>query len=278
MTHSSKLTSLREHALQALLIKDPIIKSKAVQEMHAQISMPVGAHADLQCPEQGIPGRPTKPDIVDPRQVKQRSMHTVEGRAALLHALAHIEFNAINLALDIIWRYPHLPSQFYGDWLQVAFEEVYHFNLLEDHLQTLGFAYGDFPAHDGLWDMAERTCDDLIARLAMVPRTLEARGLDACPVMRDKLAQAGDHAAAEILDIILRDEVGHVAAGNRWYRWACAQKAVDPELQYPQLAKTYRAPRFRGPLNIDARREAGFTETEIEYFIQQHADDHRPSK
>ncbi|HLR29873.1 MAG TPA: ferritin-like domain-containing protein [Paenalcaligenes sp.] len=269
---------MREHALEALLIKDPLIKSQAVQEMHAQISMPVGADVDLQCTEQGIPGRPAKPDIVDPRQVKQRSMHTTEGRAALLHALAHIEFNAINLALDIIWRYPDLPSQFYGDWLQVAFEEVYHFNLLDAHLQSLGFAYGDFPAHDGLWDMAERTCDDLIARLAMVPRTLEARGLDACPVMRDKLAQAGDQGAADILDIILRDEVGHVAAGNRWYRWACAQKAVDPEQQYPQLAKIYRAPRFRGPLNIDARRDAGFTETEIQYFIKQHAADHRSSE
>src|SRR5690625_2902656 len=201
--------TLREQALAALLLSDPSEKSRAVREMHAQISIPVGEADIISAPEQGIPGRPSRPEIVDPRQVKQRSMHTVEGRAALLHALAHIEFNAINLALDIIWRYQGLPTQFYGDWLQVAFEEVYHFNLLNDHLHSLGFAYGDFPAHDGLWDMAERTCDDLIARLAMVPRTLEARGLDACPVMRDKLAQAGDHKAAEILDIILRDEVGH---------------------------------------------------------------------
>lgn len=269
--------TLREQALAALIITDPALKSQAVREMHAQIALPVGAQASLHAAEDKIPGRPESPKIVDPRQVKQRSMHTVEGRAALLHALAHIEFNAINLALDIIWRYSNLPSQFYGDWLQVAYEEVYHFNLLDDHLHRLGYAYGDFPAHDGLWDMAERTKNDLVARLAMVPRTLEARGLDACPVMRAKLAQAGDQEAAEILDIILRDEVGHVAAGNRWYRWACAREAIDPEEQYPKLAQTYRAPRFRGPLNIEARREAGFTEKEIQYFIERHAADHRPS-
>ncbi len=267
--------TLREQALAALLLTDPQEKSQAVRAMHARMSMPVGESIVIAEPQQGIPGRPERPQIVDPRQVKQRSMHTVEGRAALLHALAHIEFNAINLALDIIWRYAALPTQFYGDWLQVAYEEVYHFNLLDEHLQRLGFSYGDFPAHDGLWDMAERTRHDLIARLAMVPRTLEARGLDACPVMRAKLAQAGDHAAAEILDIILRDEVGHVAVGNRWYRWACAQHALDPEKKYPRLAKEYRAPRFRGPLNIEARREAGFTETEIQYFINKHAADHQ---
>src|SRR5690625_1895269 len=244
--------------------------------MHAQIALPLGAQASLNAAEDKIPGRTESPKIVDPRQVKQRSMHTVEGRAALLHALAHIEFNAINLALDIIWRYSNLPSQFYGDWLQVAYEEVYHFNLLDDHLHRLGYAYGDFPAHDGLWDMAERTKNDLVARLAMVPRTLEARGLDACPVMRDKLAQAGDQEAAAILDIILRDEIGHVAVGNKWYRWACDRVSKNPEDLYPELARHYRAPRFRGPLNVEARRLAGFSEVEIDYFRAQHAADHRP--
>jgi len=270
------MSTLREQALAALLLDNPAAKSASVRQLHEAISIPTGADLSLEAPAQGLPGRPAKPSIVPPTQVKQRSMHTVDGRAALLHALAHIEFNAINLALDIIWRYPDLPAQFYGDWLQVACEEVYHFNLLNDHLHCLGYAYGDFPAHDGLWDMAERTEHDLIARLAMVPRTLEARGLDACPVMRDKLAQAGDQEAAAILDIILRDEIGHVAVGNKWYRWACDRVSKNPEDLYPELARHYRAPRFRGPLNVEARRLAGFSEVEIDYFRAQHAADHRP--
>jgi len=171
--------------------------------------------------------------------------------------------------LDIIWRYANLPDNFYGDWLCVAYEEVVHFELLNSHLHRLGFAYGDFPAHDGLWDMAERTKDDLVARLALVPRTLEARGLDACPVVRAKLAQAGDEQAAAILDIILRDEVGHVALGNTWYRWLCDQQQLDAIALYPELAEDYRAPRLRGPFNIPARLAAGFHAEEIDYLQRQ---------
>src|SRR5690625_4047359 len=165
---SVEKNTLRHAALNALLVPEPGEKSKLVKAMHQKMSYPVGQNELIKEPKQGIPGRPNRPKIVAPNQVKQRSMHTVEGRAALLHALAHIEFNAINLALDIIWRYPKMPTQFYGDWLQVAFEEVYHYNLLQKHLQFLGFSYGDFPAHDGLWDMAERTKTNLLARLAMV--------------------------------------------------------------------------------------------------------------
>lgn len=210
-----------------------------------------------------IPGRPPLPELVSPLMVKRRSMRNVEGRAALIHALAHIEFNAINLALDALWRFPGLPPEYYADWLFVAGEEALHFSLLAAHLQTLGFSYGDFTAHNSLWDMAEKTTGDVLARIALVPRTLEARGLDASPPVRAKLAQAGDLAAAEILDIILRDEIGHVAIGNRWFGWLCEQRGIEPVATYAALALEYKAPQLRGPFNLDARRSAGFSEEEL---------------
>lgn len=211
----------------------------------------------------GIPGRPARPELVAPLQVKTRSMRTQEGRAALIHALAHIEFNAINLALDAVWRFACMPEAFYADWMQVASEEAYHFSLLASHLETLGFAYGDFPAHNSLWDMAEKTQNDILARIALVPRTMEARGLDAAPPVRNKLAQAGDQVAADILDIILHDEIGHVAIGNRWYAWLCTQRGLDPITTFARLSVQFKAPVLRGPFNMGARRAAGFTEDEL---------------
>ena len=181
----------------------------------------------------------------------------------LIHALAHIEANAVNLALDILWRFGGMPERFYLDWLQVAQEEALHFQLLDAHLNSLGFAYGDFAAHDGLWDMAEKTKDSLLARLALVPRTLEARGLDASPAVRNKLISVGDRAGADILSLILRDEIGHVAIGNRWYRHLCAQQGLDHIQTYAELAQRYGAPQLKGPFNLDARRAAGFDEVEL---------------
>lgn len=210
-----------------------------------------------------LPGRPLKPDLVSPLSVRKRTMNTTEGRAVLIHALTHIEFNAINLALDAAWRFAGMPRDYYADWLQVAAEEAYHFTLLNDHLQTLGHCYGDFPAHNSLWEMAEKTRGDILARIALVPRTMEARGLDASPALRAKLAQAGDHEAAAILDIILRDEIGHVAIGNRWFNYLCDQRGLPPEASYEALAARYQAPTLRGPFNIEARRAAGFSESEL---------------
>ena len=181
----------------------------------------------------------------------------------LLHALAHIEFNAINLALDAVWRFANMPVAFYADWLKVAAEEAHHFSLLIARLAEFGHAYGDFPAHDGLWDMCERTRGDVLARMALVPRTLEARGLDASPPIRARLHQAGDHASATILDVILRDEIGHVLIGNHWFRHLCDQGALDPHITYTQLADQYHAPKLRGPFNFEARRDAGFDEAEL---------------
>ena len=194
-------------------------------------------------------------------------MRTAEGRAALIHALAHIELNAIDLALDIVWRFAGMPDLFYQQWLGVAKEEALHFQLLRDHLQSLGFEYGAFPAHNALWEMAEKTKHDLLARLALVPRTLEARGLDASPPIKAKLVGAGDLRAGAILDIILRDEIGHVAVGNHWFRMLCSQRGLDPVATYAELAEQHHAPRPRGPFNLDARRAAGFDEAEIAALI-----------
>lgn len=252
---------LRSDALGALALADPEAKAAAALALHAA-APPVDPLAALQ-PPAALPGRPPRPRLVPPAQVPQRSPFTAEGRAALLHAIAHIEFNAINLALDACWRFAGLPEDFYRDWLRVAAEEARHFRLLAGHLATLGRAYGDFNAHDGLWAMAEKTAADPLARMALVPRTLEARGLDVTPAMQARLAQAGDLRAVEILDVILAEEIGHVAIGNRWYRWLCARDGLDPLATYARLAATHGAPRLKGPFNTAARRAAGFDEAEL---------------
>ena len=261
MSFQSSGSGLRDQALRALQVQDWPGKLAAVAAIGDAAPVEPGAH--LAEPD-GLPGRPPRPELVLPDRLAPRPVHTPEGRAAMLHALAHIEFNAINLALDAIWRFAGQPEAYYRDWLQVAREESHHFDLLNRHLATLGHAYGDFPAHNGLWEMAEKTRADLLARLALVPRTLEARGLDAAPPIRRKLAGAGDMKAAAILDIILRDEIGHVAIGNRWYRHACEQRGLDPIAAYAELAQRYGAPRLRGPFNLPARRAAGFSDAELE--------------
>lgn len=264
MTNSSQL-ELRHAALACLSERDVLKKIAAVnrlaQAWHEQ-TVYLDAAAQLTAPPQ-LPGQPDKPEMVSPRDVKRRAMSTAEGRAIMIHSLAHIEFHAINLALDAIWRFADMPPEFYADWLQVAQEEALHFTLLTDHLRLSGYQYGDFSAHNSLWEMAERTADDVLARIALVPRTMEARGLDATPLTRAKFAQAGDKDATKILDIILRDEIGHVAIGNRWYTWLCGQRRLEPVSTYARLAKEYQAPPMRGPFNLTARRAAGFSEEEL---------------
>jgi len=253
-------TDLRRTALSILVEADPDAKARRTRAL--DLLAPLDAQALI--PEApGIPGRPALPRLVPHTELKTRSMASVEGRAALIHALAHIELNAIDLALDIVWRYAAMPDEFYRQWLVVAQEEALHFELLRDHLRTLGYSYGAFPAHGALWEMAEKTKHDVLARLAIVPRVLEARGLDASPPIRNKLVGAGDRRAGEILDVILRDEIGHVAVGNRWYRAVCDARGLDPIATYAELAETYQAPRPRGPFNLEARRAAGFTEDEL---------------
>lgn len=219
-------------------------------------------------PREGIdaPGRPDRPALVPPQRVPRRRTDTVPGRAALVHALAHIEFNAINLALDAAHRFAGLPRAYYEDWLRVAEEEARHFDLLRVHLEGLGHAYGDFPAHGGLWDMALKTAHDPLWRMALVPRVLEARGLDATPLIVDKLRPVGDTRLIDILAVIERDEIGHVAIGSRWYEWLCAQRGLEPVATFRQLLRDCDAPPLRPPFNLPARRRAGFSEPELAWL------------
>ena len=260
-TSERRAPNLRAMALELLCQGKPEIKARGAADL-ARSTLATAAQ-DILVEPAGLPGRPERPVLVAARALERRSLATASGRAVLVHALVHIEFNAINLSLDACWRFAGMPEKYYRDWLKVAAEEAYHFTLLSDHLKTLGHRYGDFPAHSGLWDMVEKTKGDVLARMALVPRTLEARGLDASPPMRAKLAQVGDHAAAAIIDIILSDEIGHVAIGNQWYRWLCEQRRLDHRSTYARLAREYGAPRLHGPFNFEARRAAGFDEDEL---------------
>ena len=266
---SDQILELRRAALHWLTVTDPLQKVAGVQALAqnwraGEIGLDTLAVLESVQP---IPGIPDKPELVPPRLVKHRSMTTLEGRAILIHALVHIEFTAINLALDAIWRFAGMPEDYYTDWLQVADEEALHFLLLSGHLKTQGHVYGDFPGHASLWEMADKTSLDVLARMALVPRTMEARGLDVVPSLRDKLAQAGDKDAAAIMEIILRDEIGHVAIGNRWYGYLCETRKLEPVATYTRLAQEHAAPVLRGPFNLSARRAAGFSEQELATLI-----------
>ena len=270
--------SVRQAARAALSLTDPAAKVAATHTLWQQAgaadlaSEAAVTAAELIAREPApIPGRPDQPKLVHPKEVAQRSVHTPAGRAALLHAVVHIEFNAINLALDAVWRFGGMPQRYYLDWMLVAAEEARHFRLLRDHLRSQGHDYGDFPAHQGLWTMCEKTRHDILARMALVPRTLEARGLDATPQIQAKLRQVGTPdalAAVAILDTILRDEVGHVAIGNHWYRWLCGRAGHDPETHYATLVAQYEAPRLKPPFNETARKKAGFTDNELRWLQQ----------
>ncbi|WP_322014024.1 ferritin-like domain-containing protein [Paraburkholderia sp. J12] len=267
-------------ALDALRERDPVAKAEAVRALDARVQAQAGPRAHhwnpplrIEAPAE-LPGRPERPELVEPRLLQRRSMSTPQGRVVLLHALAHIEFNAINLALDAVWRFADMPEAFYADWLTVAAEEAHHFSLLRVRLADYGHVYGDFPAHNGLWEMCERTRDDVLARMALVPRVLEARGLDASPPIRTRLKQAGDDESAAILDVILHDEVGHVRIGNHWFRYLCGARGLDPHAAWLALAQQYDAPKMRGPFNFEARRSAGFDETELQTLAAQDAGEH----
>ena len=263
----------RLRARQALALTDPDQKVAATHALAAWARAQAPADAEWTAPvriagdELGVPGRPERPLRVSATAVPARSPFTDEGRAALVHSICHIEFNAINLALDALWRYEGMPADYYRDWLRVADEEALHFTLIHAHLQTLGWRSGDFAGHDGLWNMCEKTKDDVTGRMALVPRTLEARGLDATPLIQAKLARVNTPdalAAIAILDIILRDEIGHVAIGNRWYGWLCQQQGLEPLSHYRLLYRRHEAPRMRPPFNLEARARAGFSAEELQ--------------
>ena len=212
----------------------------------------------------GAPGRPERPRLVPPRELPQRRLGSPLGRVTLLHALAHIEFNAINLAWDAVYRFRQMPDAFYADWASVAGEEAYHYRLLCGRLAADGFGYGDFDAHDGLWEMACKTAHDPLVRMALVPRVLEARGLDVTPGIMKRLQQAGDNAAVAVLKIILRDEIGHVEIGSRWFRYICEERGLEPEATFAQLLNQYMGGQLKKPFHYPARQQAGFNAAEME--------------
>lgn len=260
----------RRCALHAFCLSDPTDKASFVQSLQAE-DLIKDLDKKLNAVDPVRPGRPARPELIDATRVPNRSPFTPQGHAALLHSIAHIEFNAINLALDAIWRFDDMPDQFYADWLGIARDEARHFSLLHEHLQTLGYTYGDFAAHDGLWAMCEKTSFDVIARMALVPRTLEARGLDATPLIQAKLYKVGTPDAlqsAKILDTILTDEVRHVAIGNYWYRWLCNRAGLNPVTHYAVVSHLYDAPKLRPPFNQTARRMAGFTDEEMTLLLK----------
>lgn len=250
----------------ALMETDPRVKVSSARRLYAswvegRLPRPLPAGDAEPVPE---PGRPARPVLVRPRDLVQRRLGTPEGRAALVHAVAHIEFNAINLALDAVYRFRTMPRQFYGDWLRVAAEEAEHFSMLRARLVELGWDYGDFPAHNGLWEMAVETADDVLVRMALVPRVLEARGLDVTPGMMARLEGVGDERTVDILRIILRDEIGHVAIGSRWYAYVCEQRGLDPVPTFTGLLNRAMKGRIKAPFHRDARLQAGFTARELD--------------
>ncbi|WPE20148.1 ferritin-like domain-containing protein [Shinella zoogloeoides] len=262
MTDLPHIESLRGGATAAILAADLDLKTALAQETARRWfarTLSMRSPRDPALPLR--PGRPEKPELIPPRHMEKRSLHTLKGRIALLHALAHIELNAVDLALDIVARFTteRVPHSFFDGWMQVAFEEAKHFRLVRDRLRELGADYGDLPAHDGLWQAAHDTRNDLTARLAVVPLILEARGLDVTPTLQAKMRETGDHVSADILDVIYNDEKGHVAVGAKWFRFLCAREKKDPSVAFKELVRlNFRSP-LKPPFNDIARAEAGLT-------------------
>ena len=259
---TSSLFDAARACLDASSPDDKVVLTQAYAAAFARGELVIDANAPA--PQSiRMPGRPALPKLVPAKNLPQRGIGSPEGRAAFIHAIAHIELNAIDLAWDAAYRFRGLPAQFYVDWVGVANDESRHFVLLRDRLRELGHDYGDFDAHNGLWEMAEKTAHDGLARMALVPRVLEARGLDVTPGMIERLRALGDLRTVEILETIQREEVAHVAAGSRWYRWHCQRAGVEPRARFRELLVEYASGYLRGPFNIQARLLAGFDEDEL---------------
>lgn len=262
MTDMADPTSLRGGAIMAIRAADVERKTSLTQEVATRWfarTLSLRSPLDQSVPDR--PGRPEKPELIPPKNVERRSLHSLRGRIALLHSIAHIELNAVDLALDIVARFAteKVPNSFFDGWMQVAFEEAKHFRLVRQRLNDLGADYGDLPAHDGLWQAAHATRSDLTARLAVVPLILEARGLDVTPALQAKMRETGDLESAAVLDVIYNDEKGHVAVGAKWFRFLCARERRDPVSTFQQLVRSnFRGP-LKAPFNDVARAEAGLT-------------------
>ncbi|MGV1864716.1 MULTISPECIES: ferritin-like domain-containing protein [Rhizobium] len=259
---AAAIVSLRGGAIAAIGACDVERKAELAQETARRwFARVLSLRSPLDPVLPDRPGRPAKPELIPPKNMEKRSLHSVKGRIALLHAIAHIELNAVDLALDIVARFAteKVPNSFFDGWMQVAFEEAKHFRLVRQRLQQLGADYGDLPAHDGLWQAAHATRTDLTARLAVVPLILEARGLDVTPALQTKMRETGDFESAAVLDVIYEDEKGHVAVGAKWFRFLCAREKRDPVATFQALVRSnFRGP-LKAPFNDIARAEAGLT-------------------
>ncbi len=259
--------NLYSEAYNCLMQADISIKRACVDKLYRNWNDSKLNSDDFDLQKIEIPGRPEKPELIPASQLKQRKLGSELGRATLIHAIAHIEFNAINLALDAVYRFRELPDDYYTDWLKVASEEAYHFSLLSNRLEEMGYRYGDFPAHNGLWEMVLKTDHDVMIRMALVPRVLEARGLDVTPGMMERLKKVGDYKTVEILKIILRDEIGHVAIGSNWFKHCCNLRGLVPEKTFRELLVEYMGGSLRGPFYMEGRLQAGFTQEEMDDLV-----------
>lgn len=259
---AARISTLRGGATLAILSADLDEKTELAQETARrwhERRLSLRSPLDPELPER--PGRPARPELVPPKATEKRSLHTLPGRIAMLHALAHIELNAVDLALDIVARFASepVPHSFFDGWMRVAFEEAKHFRMVRDRLKALGAEYGDMPAHDGLWQAAHSTRNDLTARLAVVPLILEARGLDVTPSLQEKMRETGDIESADVLKVIYDDEKGHVAVGAKWFRFLCAREKKDPAATFKALVRANFRGALKAPFNDIARAEAGLT-------------------
>ncbi len=258
------MTDLFAAANRCLAISDPDHKIDATRELVGRWH---GGHLAWQEASSDFtvspPGRPQRPLLVPPNQVERRGFGSLANRAALIHALAHIEHTAINLAWDTVVRYPGMPRQFYDDWITAAADESEHFLMLRERLRHMGFEYGDFVAHQELWNNAERSSGELAERMAIVHRVLEARALDVVPRIRRKFLSQGDRETARALERIANDEVAHVGAGSRWFHYRCDELRLEPEATFFGMVKEHFGKYPTGPFNRTARLQAGFSESEL---------------
>jgi len=263
------LNNLFEAAMRCIEIQDPFEKTSSTRVLHERWLANELSTASLNEPERIMnPGRPERPLLVSPRKVPKRSFYSRQGLMRLAHAIAHIEFNAINLALDAVYRFRSMPHDYYTDWLCVAAEESSHFLMLARYLQTNDAQYGDFDAHNGLWEMALKTDNDVMIRMALVPRVLEARGLDVTPAMIDKLEKVGEQQLVEILQVIHKEEIGHVLVGTRWFNYMCSHRELSPRKVFVELLDEYMNGAIQGPFDKDSRLQAGFSEDEMQHLVE----------
>ncbi|SMN10585.1 COG2833: uncharacterized protein [uncultured Candidatus Thioglobus sp.] len=260
-------------AHQALMSKSVSEKIQLTQQLHTLSLNHKLNYQDYPVEKIVNPGRPKKPKLVRFQSIPQRKQSD-KGFISTIHAICHIEFNAINLALDAVYRFQDMPVQFYQDWIKVAFEEAKHFTLLNNYLIELGYQYGDFEAHNGLWKMTVDTDYDVLARMALVPRVLEARGLDVTPKIQKRFKKTKFKAMSDILDVIFADEIGHVKIGNTWFHYLCQQRNIDPLATFDNLVKKHIGSELRGPFNIEARKLANFSKVELDY-LQNSAKDYQ---